>query len=312
MSAPTITTADLRRHHGETEAVAGVDLSIAEGELFGLVGPDGAGKSTIVRLLAGLLGPTGGEVRVLGRDPRDRELRHRIGLVPQEHALYGDLSIDENLTFFGRLFGLDRHTFRERRQRLLAITRLAPFTERRASALSGGMYKKLALACALLHQPQVLLLDEPTNGVDPVSRRQLWSLLGRFLDDGMTVLVTTPYMDEAARCDRVALLHQGRLLALGSPASLVEEMPERTFRVVGAERDWLHEVLESTGGVVACSPAGATLRAVVRPESVDGLAARLAVRGAALETTAPDFEDLFLAAVAAAEAAAITPERQSA
>lgn len=312
MTEPTIATRDLRRRYGDAEAVAGIDLTVGSGELFGLVGPDGAGKSTIVRLLAGLLGPTAGEVRVLGRDPRDRELRRSIGLVPQEHALYGDLSIDENLTFFGRLFGLDRATFRERRERLLAITRLAPFTDRRASALSGGMYKKLALACALLHQPRVLLLDEPTNGVDPVSRRQLWSLLGHFLDGGMTVLVTTPYMDEASRCDRVALVHQGRLLSLGTPASLVDEMPERTFLVVGADRDWLHEVLESTAGVVAASPAGATLRAVVRPEAVEGLAGRLAVRGARLEPTAPDFEDLFLAAVAAAEAELVEPRRVSA
>ncbi len=312
MSDPTVVTRDLRHRYGSIDAVAGVDLTIAAGELFGIVGPDGAGKSTIVRLLAGLLRPTAGEVRVLDRDPREREQRRSIGLVPQQHALYGDLSIDENLTFFGRLFGLDRATFRERRERLLAITRLAPFADRRANALSGGMYKKLALACALLHQPKVLLLDEPTNGVDPVSRRQLWSLLGHFLDGGMTVLVTTPYMDEASRCDRVALVHQGRLLALGTPAALVDDMPERTFRVTGAARDWLHEVLESAVGVVAASPAGATLRAVVRPESVDGLAARLAVGGARLEPTAPDFEDLFLAAVAAAERELLEPRRASA
>ncbi len=301
---PTVVEARaLHRRIGDTNAVDSLDLTVEAGALFGLVGPDGAGKTTTIRMLAGLATPTSGTARVLGTDPLEPTLRSRIGLVPQEHALYGDLSIDENLRFFARLFGLPRGVFVERRRELLEITRLAPFTERRASALSGGMYKKLALACALLHQPEVLFLDEPTNGVDPVSRRQLWALLDRFLDRGMTVVVSTPYMDEAARCHRVALLHEGRLLATGRPDALVAAMDEEAFVVVGGERDRLHAVLAQAPEVVASSPAGATLRVVVRPGQVGRLERRLERVGAGLERARPDFEDLFLASLARAEAA---------
>jgi ABC-2 type transport system ATP-binding protein len=170
-----------------------------------------------VRAFAGLLDPDGGEVTVFGMDPRSRAARESIGLMPQRYALYGDLTIDENLSFFGDLFAVDPQAFLERRERLLQITRLAPFVDRRADALSGGMYKKLALSCALLHSPPLLLLDEPTNGVDPVSRRELWTLLHELVAQGTTLLVTTPYMDEAERCHRVGVLHKGQLLAEGDP-----------------------------------------------------------------------------------------------
>ncbi|MEQ1567914.1 MAG: ABC transporter ATP-binding protein [Myxococcota bacterium] len=215
----TLVATDVVRRFGPTEALAGLSITLGKGELYGLVGPDGAGKTTAVRAFAGLLDPDAGSVTVLGVDPRSREAREHIGVMPQRYALYGDLTIDENLTFFGDLFVVDRAAFAERRARLLQITRLAPFVDRRADALSGGMYKKLALACALLHDPVFLLLDEPTNGVDPVSRRELWTLLHELVAAGTTILVTTPYMDEAERCHRVGILHQGRLLAEGDPAA---------------------------------------------------------------------------------------------
>jgi ABC-2 type transport system ATP-binding protein len=221
--APALRARGLLRRFGEVTAVDGLDLEVAKGELYGLVGPDGAGKTTAIRAFAGLIDPDGGTVRLLGLDPRSAAAREQVGLMPQRYALYGDLSVDENLAFFGDLFAVPREDYAARRERLLQLTRLARFGDRRADALSGGMYKKLALACALLHEPPVLLLDEPTNGVDPVSRRELWALLHELVAAGTTVVVTTPYMDEAERCHRVGLLHEGRLLAEGDPVAWARE-----------------------------------------------------------------------------------------
>ncbi|HET9553696.1 MAG TPA: ABC transporter ATP-binding protein [Anaeromyxobacteraceae bacterium] len=221
-TGPALEARGLVRRFGAVTALDGLAFEVQPGELFGLVGPDGAGKTTAIRALSGLLAPDAGEARVLGLDPlRDGAVRERLGLMPQQYSLYRDLTVAENLRFFARLSVLPRAVFRERADRLLAITRLAPFTGRRADQLSGGMYKKLALACALLHQPEVLLLDEPTNGVDPVSRRELWALLHEFVHGGMAVLVSTPYMDEAERCHRVGLMHRGRLLLEGPPERLL-------------------------------------------------------------------------------------------
>jgi ABC-2 type transport system ATP-binding protein len=219
---------DLRRRFGDVEALRGVTLSVQAGEIYGLIGPDGGGKTTTIRLLAGLIAADTGRAAVLGRDPlRGGEaVRASLGYMPQHYSLYGDLSVEENLRFFSRMFTLSRSEYRERRERLLEITRLGPFTDRRADALSGGMYKKLALACSLLPRPQALLLDEPTNGVDPVSRRELWALLFELAGDGMAILISTPYMDEATRCHRVGLIHRGRLILEGPPQELLEARPD--------------------------------------------------------------------------------------
>lgn len=227
--SPVLTARGLTRRFGAVEALRGLSLEVHAGEIYGLVGPDGAGKTTAMRIMAGMIGADTGEARVLGSNPlsADPEVRSALGYMPQQYSLYGDLSVDENLTFFGRMFLLDRATFRERRERLLSITRLAPFVTRRADALSGGMYKKLALACALLPRPSLLLLDEPTNGVDPVSRRELWVLLFELAAEGMAVLVSTAYLDEAARCHRVGLLHQGRLVLEGAPSTLLADWAGR-------------------------------------------------------------------------------------
>jgi ABC-2 type transport system ATP-binding protein len=213
----------LSRSFGSTRALDKLSFSVERGHLFGLVGADGAGKTTAIRALAGLIALDEGRALVAGYDTATGSLalRESLGLVPQQASLYPDLSVAENLRFFSRLFCLPKQAFRERSERLLDITRLGPFARRRADALSGGMYKKLALACALLHRPEVLLLDEPTVGVDPVSRRELWALLHELVGDGMTVLLSTPYMDEAERCHRVALVHEGRLLLEGEPGALL-------------------------------------------------------------------------------------------
>jgi ABC-2 type transport system ATP-binding protein len=216
---------ELTRDFGATRALDGLSFAVPRGQLFGLVGADGAGKTTAIRALAGLIALDGGRALVAGRDVASGGslVRESLGLVPQQSSLYPDLSVAENLRFFARLFCLPKQDFRERSARLLGITRLEPFAGRRADALSGGMYKKLALACALLHRPEVLLLDEPTVGVDPVSRRELWALLHEFVAEGMTVLLSTPYMDEAERCHRVALVHEGRLLLEGEPGALLDD-----------------------------------------------------------------------------------------
>ncbi len=292
---------DLHRSFKDVEAVRGVSIAVEPGELYGLVGPDGGGKSTTIGCLAGLMRPTSGSVRIMGEDPmaRGSSARERLGLMPQEYALYGDLTIAENLWFFGQLFGLSKKVFIERRDRLLSITRLARFTDRRADALSGGMYKKLALSCALLHRPDVLLLDEPTNGVDPVSRRELWALIYDFVSEGMAVLLCTPYMDEAARCHRVGLMHEGLVIAEGAPGDLTDALEHEVAEVVGGDREALHALLESRDEIIAASPAGERLRVVITPGGSQAITDAIAPLGASLRPVPPDFEDLFLARVAA-------------
>lgn len=299
---------------GVNRAVGALSLDIPRGELFGLIGPDGAGKTTLLRMMAGLLPPTRGTVRVEGIDPFGPEADHArdvIGLVPQEHSLYGDLSVAENLDFFADLYGLAGPELRERRARLLSITRLGQFTERRASQLSGGMYKKLAVACALLHQPDVLLLDEPTNGVDPPSRRELWELLYEFVDGGMTVVVTTPYMDEATRCHRVALMDRGEIIALDAPEALVASLDAAVLEVqlldAPRARERATAIVEASPLVVASAPLGASLRVVVERGNEARIAEALEGVGTLVPASA-SFEDLFLTAIARRERAAHTKE----
>jgi ABC-2 type transport system ATP-binding protein len=296
---PAIEALGMVRRFGAATALDGLSFEVARGELFGLVGPDGAGKTTAIRALAGLIDLDGGGARVLARDPArgGSEFRESLGLMPQQFSLYRDLSVEENLRFFARLYVLPRAVYRERAARLLAITRLDRFTSRRADALSGGMYKKLALACALLHEPRVLLLDEPTNGVDPVSRRELWALLHEFVQGGMTVVISTPYMDEAERCHRVALVHRGRALAVGAPRALIAGFEDEVYEAQGGDRDRVDAALAALPAVLAASPAGARLKIVVARGAREEVARALAPLGATLAPAAPDFEDLFLARI---------------
>ena len=301
MQPPALSAEALVRRFARTEALRGLSFEVQRGELYGLVGPDGAGKTTCIRALAGLIDLDSGTARVLGQDAArgGTSFREALGLMPQQYSLYRDLSVGENLRFFGRLYCLPEKAYRERAARLLQITRLAPFVDRRADALSGGMYKKLALACALLHQPQVLLLDEPTNGVDPVSRRELWDLLHEFVGSGMAVLLSTPYMDEAERCHRVGLIHKGQLLVEGEPRALLKSFDHETYCVEGGEREAVDRLLAGRAEVRASSPAGARLRVVLTPGGAARLGPALRELGASLAPASPDFEDLFLARIAA-------------
>lgn len=228
-----IETHQLRRHFGTTQAVQNLDLQVKEGEIFGLIGPDGAGKTTTLRMLAAVLRPSGGQAAIMGYDihRHAERLRHFTGYMPQRFSLYGDLSVLENLEFFADIFGVRGAVRQERIDSLLHFARLEQFTARAADHLSGGMKKKLALACALVHQPQVLLLDEPTNGVDPVSRREFWDILANLHLENVTILIATPYMDEAERCSRVGLMYNGRLIQQGTPAELRRFVPGEMLAV---------------------------------------------------------------------------------
>lgn len=230
-SSPAIVVKDLAKRFAQTTALAGVSFEVHRGELFGFIGPDGAGKTTLFRILATLLVPDSGSAHVLDRDVvRDLwALRDRIGYMPGRFSLYPDLSVEENLRFFASVFGTT--ITREYEQIAPIYTQLEPFKDRRAGALSGGMKQKLALCCALVHRPDLLLLDEPTTGVDAVSRREFWDLLGRLKSTGMTIVVSTPYMDEADRCDRVALIQGGRLLAVDAPLAIARSFDHPLFAV---------------------------------------------------------------------------------
>jgi ABC-2 type transport system ATP-binding protein len=230
--APAVEFRAVTKRYGSVEALKGVSFRVNRGEMFGLIGPDGAGKTTTIRLLCGLLHNDAGEVRVLGHDPvkAHRAITAAVGYLSQRFSLYGDLSIDENIAFFAEIHGV--RDFEARRNRLLEITQLTPFRARLADRLSGGMKQKLALACTLVHEPQLIVLDEPTTGVDPVSRREFWKLLSQFLESGITILMSTPYLDEAERCHRIAMLHEGRVLALDEPGRLRQSLPGRWFEVV--------------------------------------------------------------------------------
>src|SRR5687768_6019192 len=220
------------KRYGRVEALRGVSFTVDRGEMFGLIGPDGAGKTTAIRAMCGLLHVDSGSIRILGKDPakQHRDLTASIGYLSQRFSLYGDLSIDENIAFFAQIHGV--HDYHARRDRLLEMTQLTRFRGRLADQLSGGMKQKLALACTLVHEPQVILLDEPTTGVDPVSRREFWKLLSQFLASGITILMSTPYLDEAERCARIALLHEGRVLALDQPGRLRSSLGGAVFEVV--------------------------------------------------------------------------------
>src|SRR6204780_4680562 len=246
-----ISAVNLTRRFGNLTAVDHLNLEIAEGEIFGLVGPDGAGKTTTMRLLCGLMDPTEGSVVVAGHDVSKETdaVKDQIGYMAQRFGLYGDLSVDENMIFYSDLFGITGKEREELTARLLRITRMEPFRKRSASKLSGGMKQKLALMCTLLHKPRVLFLDEPTNGVDPVSRRDFWAILYQLVRDGLTVFVTTAYLDEAERANRVGFMHQGKLIRCDTPTALKHGLEEAVFQLQSPDPRKTMEILQGQPGV---------------------------------------------------------------
>jgi len=294
----------VEKRFGDATALAGLTLDVRKGEMFGLIGPDGAGKTTAIRLLCGLLHVDAGTVRVFDRDPvRDHAwVTARVGYLSQRFSLYGDLTIDENIEFFAEIHGV--RGFKARRDTLLGMTQLTAFRGRLADKLSGGMKQKLALACTLVHEPELIVLDEPTTGVDPVSRREFWKLLSEFLARGITIVMSTPYLDEAERCARVALLHEGRLLALDSPAALRANLKGDVVEVIAGDRDRANQVLEKLPGVVDVQLFGERAHVRIDPGSPlrdpDRLAAALKQAGIEPESVRrvpTSLEDVFIARV---------------
>jgi ABC-2 type transport system ATP-binding protein len=263
MAEPALETHGLSKTFESVEAVRSLDLTVGEGEMFALVGPDGAGKTTTIRMLCGILKPTSGSARVLGYDI-EREpdrIKNHIGYFSQRFSLYGDLTVDENIEFFAEIHLV--RDFRKRREELLEFTRLGPFRDRLADRLSGGMRQKLALACTLIHTPRIIFLDEPTTGVDPVSRRDFWKILSNLLRSGITIVMTTPYMDEAERCTRVGLLSRGRLLAADTPQSVKRLMRGTVVEIVCPEIRRAFGVLRKLPEVREVQLFGDRLNAVV-------------------------------------------------
>jgi ABC-2 type transport system ATP-binding protein len=273
-----IRVAGITKRYGSVTAVENLTLDVRSGEMFGLIGPDGAGKTTTIRLMCGLLRADAGTLAVLGRDPaaEHRAITGGVGYLSQRFSLYGDLTIDENIAFFAEIHGV--RGFKPARDRLLEMTQLTPFRRRRADRLSGGMKQKLALACTLVHEPEVLLLDEPTTGVDPVSRREFWKLLSEFLARGLTIVMATPYLDEAERCARVVLLHEGGRLALDEPSRLQRALGGQLLEVsVEGARPPI-DLLAGLSGVGDVQPFGD--RAHVRLAGLDQAAGVEAIRTA--------------------------------
>jgi ABC-2 type transport system ATP-binding protein len=303
-----IRTENLTKRFGSLTAVDRLNLTVARGELFGLVGSDGAGKTTTLRMLAGIMDLSDGDVRVLGSPIAQVEkLRGDIGYMSQRFGLYPDLTVLENIHFYADIFGLTKRERDARLEHLLAFSNLTPFTNRRAGNLSGGMKQKLGLACALIHTPRLLLLNEPTNGVDPVSRRDFWRILYQLLREGVTIVVATAYLDEAERCNRVGLIHQGRLLACDPPRDLKRLMTGTILEVaIPKARKAGHLLRERLEGVTV-GLFGDRLHVVTRtPEAtsaaIEALLRREQLAAADIRTIEPSLEDVFVSVLGTANA----------
>jgi ABC-2 type transport system ATP-binding protein len=288
-------------------AVAGISFEVQRGEMFAMVGPDGAGKTTTIRNLCGLQTPSSGSVRVLGDDitKRKKKIQKKIGYLSQRFSLYGDLSIDENIAFFAAIHNVSG--FKERREELLEFTRLKPFRTRLADRLSGGMKQKLALACSLIHNPEILFLDEPTTGVDPVSRRDFWKILSGLQQNAITIFMTTPYLDEAERCGRVALIHNGKLLKLDTPDKLKSATGKKTLEIVTSQIKKLSIFLQEMnfGNVQLFGDRAAVLLPEddSKTDELFGKAKSAGVQITSYRITTPSLENVFIQSISEQETA---------
>jgi ABC-2 type transport system ATP-binding protein len=302
----------MTRRYGAFVAAEDVTFDVLRGEMFGLIGPDGAGKTTTLKVVLGLLAPSAGLVRTCGLDPvRESDaLSRKIGYLSQRFSLYGDLSVDENVAFFAVVHGVTG--WRARRDELLDLLRMTPFRGRLADRLSGGMKQKLALACTLIHTPQLLVLDEPTTGVDPVSRRDFWRILAHLQRDGLTLLLTTPYLDEAERCQRVALMDKGHLLNVSTPEAVKAGARGSILEVLAEPKRRAAELLQRRPGVADVQTFGERLHATLADAAGEearrvgeAIAAELTAAGVRVESarvTPPSLEDIFIARIRDREA----------
>jgi len=309
VNAPIIEVRNLTRTFGAVHAVDGIDLTVQEGEMLSLVGPDGAGKTTTIRMLCGILLPSDGSATVMGYDllKESDAIKRHIGYLSQRFSLYGDMTVDENIEFFAEINQV--FNYRERREELLAFTRLTPFRDRLSDRLSGGMKQKLALACTLVHTPKIIFLDEPTTGVDPVSRRDFWKILQDLLQQGITIVMSTPYLDEAERCSRVALMNMGKLMRVDTPEAMKEAMRGEVVEIVCDRVREGFRLLKERWPAAEVQAFGDRLNVIVDDAHRETPALQDALRGAGITVASarvisPSLENVFISMLTHPEGAA--------
>ncbi|MFN2476715.1 MAG: ATP-binding cassette domain-containing protein [Chthoniobacterales bacterium] len=302
---PMIECEGLTRRFGNFTAVDDISFTVGKGSIFGFLGPNGSGKSTVIRMLCGILQPTAGIARIGGRDvlKEGHSIKEMIGYMSQKFSLYDELTVDENLTFSGKLYGLNGRALKQRRDELIGITHLEPYIDRRAALLSGGWRQRLAMACALMHQPRVLFLDEPTAGIDPVARRELWDLLFEFAGQGMTLFVTTHYMDEAERCDHVGYIYMSKLIVCGEPDEL-KQMPEvspagtRRLDVTCDHVTTALQAMRQVPGVRSATVFGQSMHLLVSDEidepQIEAKLRSVGITKSEIHEIGPSLEDVFV------------------
>lgn len=290
-----VVVSNIHKSYGNTDALRGVSFEVGDGEIFGIIGADGAGKTTIFRLLTTLLLPDAGSAQVDGLDcvAQYKEIRKQVGYMPGRFSLYQDLSVEENLRFFASLFGVTPEQNMDLIQDI--YVQIEPFKMRRAGKLSGGMKQKLALCCALIHRPSVLFLDEPTTGVDAVSRREFWQMLNKLRSQGITILVSTPYMDEAVLCDRIALIDNGLFMTIDTPQNIMDHYDDTLYAVSGSKMNELLKLLRANSAVSSCYPFGESIHITLhKGRDLQLLTSDPALKEITINTIRPTIEDCFL------------------
>lgn len=298
MTIEIISVSGVKKRYGTTSALNGLNLTVKKGEMYGLVGPDGAGKTTLMRILCGILTADEGTITLFGGEIKKEyaAIKKRIGYLSQHFSLYGDLTVEENIDFFAELHSV--RDFKSHKEELLEFTRLTPFRDRLAGRLSGGMKKKLALACTLIHIPELILLDEPTTGVDPVSRRDFWKILSSLRKTGLTIIMTTPYLDEAERCSKIGLIYRGRIIAEGEPSAINESFPLQMVEYTCTPRDTALQIFKKSTLIKELSVHGGKIHAAY-DDAERGIteAAEVLERNAVLWSSrriSPSLEDIFI------------------